>query len=143
MCRFAYRVLIAKETAIIETCVRISHAKCQAGTIRVGRKIIDKVQVVGSEISVPKRGVWRNWKTCGATARQIGVEVRGDCQSGGIGIVARACDCRPDNVDDIATLVFDIASLSKEIDRPSSSDIHLLRVVARQNQDVCRRCRVR
>ena len=110
-----YRILIAEETRVIESCIRIPHVQRQTRAIRERCEVVYEVEVVESKVDITKRIIGKDRPACGPASSQGRIEVRTDCQNRRVCIVARTGHGPPYYLDGVFTLGLDIVGLTEDV----------------------------
>ena len=138
--RWSYSILVAVKSAVVEAGIRIADTQCERGSSRIWQIVVDEVEVVGTEIGVAERRSWRHrvaiWSTTGGTGVQSGC----DSQSASVEVVVGTGSCStssivPYHVDQILGVERRVTGLSEQSDWTRTSDVDLLSVITRKDQD--------
>jgi hypothetical protein len=105
------------------------------------REVIDEVEVVRAEICAAKRRVRRHREPRRSRPRETRVERRGNRQRGCVRIIdvrhdARAGGIAPDDIHGVCVPGAWGGGLAEEVQGRGERDVHLLRVVTWEHEDV-------
>jgi hypothetical protein len=105
------------------------------------REVIDEVEVVRAEIRAAKRRVRRHRESRRTRPRETRIERRGNRQRRCVGVVnvrhdSRAGGITPDDIHGVCVPGARGGGLAQEVQGRGKRDVHLLRVVAWEHEDV-------
>lgn len=137
--------MITVKATVVESSICITDTQCQTRSSRIRQVIIDKIQVVSSEICVAKWCAVGYVVTSGSTASQTAVECWGYGKRRCIRIVVAsctgcACSVVPNHIDSILGVVIGELGLAEQSQGAWTGDVDLFGVVARKNEDIVWDC---
>lgn len=82
-----YSILVAQEASVVKPSVSIRHAEGQTWSGSVRQVVVNKVQVIRSEVDVAEGRVCWHSETSRARASQAGVQRRRNGQGRSVGVI--------------------------------------------------------